>query len=796
MVLDPKAPSGIDSKAPFLERFLFANRVILLILFACATLFFGYQASHLRMQASFEKMVPNYHPFLVNALKHSEHLAGMSNSIWIAVENSEGDIYDAEYLDVLRQVTDEVSYIKGIDRTGLLSLWMAAVRWTTVTKDGFAGGPIIGPEYDGSAASLDQVKINIDNAGIVGKLVGLDGKSSMVVAPLLERHPETGELLDYTDFSRDLEAQIRDRFENDKIKIHLVGFSKLVGDLIEGATGVLLFFAITVLLTMAMLFWHTGCIRCTLMPLVCALVAVIWQTGMLYTLGFGLDPYSMLIPFLVFAIGVSHGVQMINGVKHHAALGQNAYDSARLSFRILYIPALCALITDGVGFAILYVIKIGVLQDVAIGSLIGFPVLILLMLVCLPLLMSYAGVSKKSVNLMHEDEERQSHPIWAFLSNFGRKRGGIPLMVIVAVGVFFGMQSRQNLQIGDLDRGAPELRENSRYNLDNAYLVDHYGTTSDLFVIMVECYAGNEDYETLVAVERLQWKLDQLEGVQSTTSRMDVAKALSVGFSEGYPKWYGLPRDQESLRYLTYKSLWQTERQAREKGDFLKISVYLNDHKASTLSEVVSVVEQFAAENDGDKFKFLMAAGPAGIEAATNMEIEKAENLMLMLVYGAVSFLVFLTFRCLRATICIMIPLVITTILCEALMPLLGIGVKVATLPVITVGVGIGVDYGIYIYTRLISHLNEGMGLYKAYYHTLKTTGKAVGFTGITLALGVFTWTFSPIKFQADMGILLTFMFLWNMIGAVCLLPALARYVLPRRLVVGFDSEESKNGLE
>ncbi len=795
MAHNPQHVSRIaDVKPSFLERFLFKNRLTILILFLIATLFLGYQSTHLKMQASFEKMVPNYHPFLVNALKHKENLKGLSNTIWIAVEHTDGDIYDAEYLETLRLVTEELSYIKGIDRTGLTSIWMAGVRWTEVTVDGFAGGPVIDPEYNGSAESIELLKANVAKAGLMGKLVGLDLKSSMVYAPLLERHPETGELLDYAAFSTDLEQKIRDKYQSDTIKVHMIGFSKLVGDLIEGATGVALFFAITVLMTMVLLFLYTRCIRSTLMPLACALVAVVWQTGMLYTFGYGLDPYSMLIPFLVFAIGVSHGVQMINAVKNQTNKGHDAYHAARFSFRILYIPALCALVTDGVGFAILYVINIGVLQDMAVGSLIRFPVLILSMLVGLPLLLSYVGVKKKDSQQLEENGNGKFNKIWDFLANFGRRRGAVAILLIVAVGVVFGLQSRKNLEIGDLDRGAPELRENSRYNTDNHYIVDHYSTTSDLFVVMVECLNGNESYDTLVAVEQLEWQLMQLPGVQSATSRMDTAKNLYVGFNEGYPKWYGLASDRETLTYLTHKSLWMDEHVAQEVGDFLKIAIYLDDHKAKTLTSVVDLVEKFAAENDNEHHRFIMAAGPAGIEAATNIEIEKAEDLMLMLVYGVVTFLVFLTFRCVRATVCIMIPLVITSILCEALMPLLGIGIKVATLPVITVGVGIGVDYGVYIYSRMISYLNDGMGLYDAYYKTLKVTGKAVCFTGVTLALGVFTWSFSPIKFQADMGILLTFMFLWNMIGAVCLLPAIARYVLPRDLVNGTQSDETLIG--
>jgi len=159
--------------------------------------------------------------------------------------------------------------------------------------------------------------------------------------------------------------------------------------------------------------------------------------------------------------------------------------------------------------------------------------------------------------------------------------------------------------------------------------------------------------------------------------------------------------------------------------------------------------------------------------------------LMLICVYGVVSLLCLLTFRSWRPVLCIMLPLVLTSILCQALMAQLGIGIKVGTLPVIALGVGIGVDYGIYIYSRLESYLQMGHSLREAYLETLLTTGKAVCFTGLTLAIGVGTWILSPIKFQADMGILLTFMFLWNMIGALWLLPALARFLIkPAQQVV------------
>jgi predicted RND superfamily exporter protein len=467
---------------------------------------------------------------------------------------------------------------------------------------------------------------------------------------------------------------------------------------------------------------------------------------------------------------------MLSGIKHQAMLGRSKFDAARFAFRLLYLSALCALVTDGVGFATLYVIKIGVLQDMAVGALVRFPVLILGMLICLPLLMSYFGISKRSIEKLYEEEEKHSHPLWRLLSKLADRRRAAVILVIVALAAAWGFHYRQGLQIGDLDRGAPELRPDSLYNQDNAFVVDNYSTTSDLFVIMMETPPeGNSKYPILVDADNLQASLEEQPGVQSTQSIVNYMKLLDAAYNEGNFKWWTLPRSQVTLDSL---AMQLPPGVASQDGTMSPIFVYLDDHKAKTLDRVVKTVEKFTSENEIKGGKFLMAAGPAGIEAATNIEIEKAQTTMLLLVYGVVIFLVFLTFRSIRATICIIIPLALTSLLCEVLMAWRGIGVKVATLPVISVGVGIGVDYGVYIYNRLTGYLEQGMDIVPAYFETLKTTGKAVAFTGITLAMGVATWAFSPIKFQADMGILLTFMFLWNMIGAIVLLPALGAFII------------------
>ena len=215
----------------------------------------------------------------------------------------------------------------------------------------------------------------------------------------------------------------------------------------------------------------------------------------------------------------------------------------------------------------------------------------------------------------------------------------------------------------------------------------------------------------------------------------------------------------------------------------MPVIAYLADHKAETLDRVVAAAAEFADKHNDKDRQFLLAAGSAGIEAATNIVVEQANRTMLLYVYAAVIVLCFITFRSWRAVVVAVVPLALTSILCEALMVALGIGVKVATLPVIALGVGIGVDYALYLLSVQLAQQRAGLPLTEAYKNAVQFTGKVVALVGVTLAAGVITWAFSPIKFQADMGILLTFMFVWNMIGALVLIPALSYFLLPTSIV-------------
>ena len=588
--------------------------------------------------------------------------------------------------------------------------------------------------------------------------------------------------------ARAVEDNVRSK-QTPHVRIRVIGFAKLVGDLIEGLVKVAAFFGIAAAIATAIIYAYTRCVRSTALVIACSIVAVVWQLGLVALFGFELDPFSVLVPFLVFAIGVSHGAQKMNGIMQDIGRGTHRLVAARYTFRRLFLAGLTALLADAVGFGVLMVIDIPVIRDLAMTASIGVAVLIVTNLLLLPVLLSYTGVSATAAerSLQAESEAKRNHglgALWAFLDRFTTRRWSLGAIAAALAMTAAGLVVSQHLKIGDLDPGAPELRTDARYNVDNAYITANYALSSDQFAVIVKTKnEGCLEYPTLIEADRLAWELRQVEGVQTTTSLPDAVRQITAGSFEGNPKWLTINRNQDVLNYAAQQASVNNQDLFNTSCSVMPIIAYLADHKAQTLDRVVQAAAAFS-ETHGDKDRqFLLAAGGAGIEAATNIVVEKANRTMLLYVYAAVILLCFVTFRSWRAVVVAVVPLLVTSILCEALMVALGIGVKVATLPVIALGVGIGVDYALYLLSVQLAQQRAGLSLTDAYRNAVQFTGKVVALVGITLAAGVVTWAWSPIKFQADMGILLTFMFLWNMLGALVLIPALSYWLLPTSVV-------------
>ena len=765
---------SIESITNRIEITLFRHRASVLGLFALLTVFFIYQASQIKLDAAFTKNIPLNHSYMQTYLKHQKNFGG-ANNILISVCNQDGDIFNETFFTSLKGVHDKLFFIPGVDRILVKSLYSPSTRFVEVVEDGFAGGPVIPADFVADERGLAIVKGNIEKAGIVGRQVSDDYSCAMVTTSLLDIDPSTGEKLDTIAFAKQLEEQIRGEFEKDGITVHMIGFAKMVGDVAQGALGVVTFFLIAIVITAVMVYLFCRSLILTALPIACSLIAVMWQMGMLSALGFGLDPMSILVPFLVFAIGVSHGVQMINSIGKEVANGHSAKVAAELSFRMLLIPGGIALLSDTVGFLTLLAIDIGIIRELAITASLGVAMIILTNLVLLPLLVSYLKTEK----LQTKQKTNSFDKIWLRAADVTRRKYAAIIVVVAVILYGLGYIKSQDMKIGELHAGAPALHENSRYNQDTFLITDKYAISVDYMSVLVETFEDSCTYhEVLDRIDRFQWRMENIEGVQSAVSLASVAKIVNAGYNEGNPKWRVLSRNQQSL-VQSIARVPTTSGLLNNNCSVMPVILFLEDHKAETINRVVDAVKLNANELNTDKIQFKLASGPVGVMAATNEAVEEAQVPMMVYVYAAVIGLCLVSFRSIRATIAVVVPLYIVSTLAQALMTYLDIGLTVSTLPVIALGVGIGVDYGIYILSTMSTHIKHGASIHSAYFAALKERGSAVLITGVTLAIGVSTWFFSDLKFQVDMGILLTFMFLVNMLAAVIVLPAIAAFLWP-----------------
>ncbi|MDI4650830.1 MULTISPECIES: RND family transporter [Pseudoalteromonas] len=761
-----------------LERAVFRHRLFAIISFALITCFLLFKATQIQLDASFNKNIPLNHDYMKVYTKHEKQFGG-ANSILISVCDADGDIFNEEFFTQLKAVHDQLYFIPGVNRPLVNSIFAPSARFVEVVEDGFAGGPIIPANFTADKRGLAVVKENIEKAKVVGRMIASDYSCAMVTAQLLETDPQTQEKLDTLAFAEKLETQVRDPLSTDKVSIHIIGFAKMAGDVAEGAKGVLLFFAIAIAFTFVMVWLFCHSLKLTILPIACSIIAVVWQLGLLSSLGFGLDPMSILVPFLVFAIGVSHGVQMINDIGKKVSTGSSTRVCCQASFRALLIPGGIALLSDTIGFLTLLTIDIGIIRELAITASLGVAVIIFTNLILLPVWASYmrfegsvhiqAGTHTDKPNLLDKLRE-------LLVKATDRKTAGF-IIVFTAVLFAVGYWQADKMRIGDLHAGAPSLHQDARYNQDTFLISDKYTISSDILKVIVEAYpAACTEHDVMERISRFQWQMENVAGVQSAVSLSSVAQSVNAGFNEGNLKWQSLPRNTASLVQAT--SRVETSSGLLDGNcSVMPVIIFLNDHKAETIDHVVAKVKEFAKAEETAELKFKLASGPVGVMAATNESVSAAQLPMMLYVYGAVILLCLISFRSVKATVAVVLPLYIVSTLAQALMVQLEIGLTVSTLPVIALGVGIGVDYGIYILSSMMGQLKQGVALEVAYRNALAERGSAVLFTGITLAIGVSTWIFSDLKFQVDMGILLTFMFLVNMLGAVLLLPAIGSFL-------------------
>ena len=850
-----------------LEDIVFRSRLIILGFFAAFTIYSGYYATQQKMTAGFEKQLPAGHEYIQTFQEYRDRLFG-SNRIIVVLKQREGVIWNKDYFSTYKDLTDALFYLPGVARHTLTSLWTPNSRYFEITEDGFVAddvipGTITVDNLDEQCVSrlktaslattcepaLSIIENNVVRGGFVGRLVANDFSAAMVRAELLDLDVKTGERLDYFVLAEKLESDIRAKFENDKYEVQIIGFAKLIGDIADGAGTVVQFFGVALILTIMSVYVYARSAVLTFLPLFCSLTSLVWQFGILKLLGYGLDPLAILVPFLVFAIGVSHGVQQINLITAEISKGRSSDEAARASFRGLLIPGSMALVTDLVGFGTLILIPIQMIQELAITASIGVALKILTNLVMLPVMVSFFKIDDGFAARAAKARETRIR-IMQTIGNVANPKAAI-VIVFLAIALFVtAFIQSQDRHVGALHAGSPELRKEARYNEDSRAIADKFALGLNLLTVIVETPAeACINYPYMKYLNEFSWYLRNVEGVSLVLSLPYVTRQSSAGFNEGNLKWQALPRNKFAL-VQSVSPIGTSTGLLDEDCRLLTQLIFLDDAKATTIERVTKAIKTFRDEqpspvanlmvmtdppirdasgyelgiktdvvdngvdsalaitydveqdtpealldslaarglkvisSEVDEVTIRLASGNMGVQAAVNEEIEISELPMMMYVYLTIIALVVLTYRDWRATIACCVPLTLATFMGYWFMEVLEIGLTVATLPVMVLAVGLGVDYAFYIYNRIQFHLSEGDDVTLSFKKTLNETGMAVVFTAVTLAIGVSTWAFSALKFQADMGLLLAFMFMINMVMAVTVLPALAvvlEMIVPRK---------------
>ncbi|MDR0243702.1 MAG: MMPL family transporter [Burkholderia sp.] len=763
-----------------LERLFFGHRAIVLVAIVLFTVVMAVFAMQLRMDAGFEKQMPIGHEYIRTFQKYRNDLLG-ANRITVVVRAKHGSIWTPDGLTRLYKVTQAVTYLPNVDRIGVRSLWTSNAFVNEITDEGFRAEPIISGTITPDQLTpeiVEKIHRATTLGGYVGTLVSHGEDSAMITAELNERD-SAGKVLDYVAFNHVLEQRIRQPFEDAGYEVQIIGFAKQIGDIADGAKAVLGFCAIALLLTALAVYWYCHSLRFTVLLIACSLTSLVWQFGTLKLLGFGLDPLAVLVPFLVFAIGVSHGVQQVNFIVREISHGHSSYEAARRSFSGLLIPGVLALITAFVSFITLLLIPIPMVRELAITASLGVAYKIVTNLILLPVAASCFNFTKRYADSALKRGERRAAWLRPLARIAQRKYAGATVALTLVVFALAAWQSRDRV-IGTLQPGAPELRADARFNRDATAIAGNYDMGLDWLTVAVES-SGNACDNPAVGLyeDDFSAAMRTEPGVVSVQSYSSMLRAYNQGYNEDYPKMNVVPIDSENYGAVSVDV-------GRVKG-FMKadctmsaLHLFLTDHKATTINRILDDVKQYRASHPFPGITVRLAAGNAGVLAATNEEVAGSELPMMLYVYGAILTLVFFAYRDWRAMVACCAPLSVATFIGYWFMKELQIGLTVATLPVMVLAVGIGVDYAFYIYNRLQVHLAGGQDIVKAVQHAMLEVGVATIFTAITLAIGVATWSFSALKFQADMGKLLAFMFIVNLVMAMTALPALAS-VLERR---------------
>lgn len=827
-------------------RFLLRNQRIVVGMTVALTVFFLWQCQFIKILPQFLDFYPGPfkmsffgkeytlregHPY-IKIYNDFRRMFGSANILTVIIEKKEGDIYNPETLAMVDEATKYVVETKGVIPYQIMSIAHAKMKSITTVNGGIAIREVFYPGVPKTMEDAARVKFAVyANKGIRGLYVAEDDTAALVNAGFWE------EDLDFKYLhTRMEELQKKLEAEHPGHRVYLTGFPWLYASVLEYVPQVGQVFVITTFALSFLLWNYFRSWPGVWIPIFSGFLSSIWALGLIPLLGLNLDPLVLVIPVFLSARALSHSVQSMD--RYHEEYHRTGDKMTAIidSYSHLFPPAIASVLADGFALLVVAIAPIPLIQKCAVFSSFWIISIFVSVVTLHPIILSatnppgvkgnYPGWLKMlgwatlavcataftiyslqiAYNLLgplrvgmmlaialglflwHEVIYQKITDWTIAASNGNWKYFGVGLTIaLYLICPYYGWR----LKVGDMTPGAALLFENHPYNLAYAKLNEKFLGASQLVIIADTGAAdGIKDVQPLTAMEEFADHMESVPGAGASVTVIDIVKQMERLFHEGEPKWAFVPDKKKFIAEIFYQ-LTQTgssgdlDRFMSQDQRYGTIITLFRNYSHDTIMTAINEGKAWAAahgQEAGGKTQFLFAGGLFGVLAAVNEAVDDSYWLTLTLVMVAVAGCLYFTYGSLMATLLLMIPVILSQLACEAFMWLYQIDLNVNSLPIAAAGAGVGVDYGIYHFSRMIDCVDEGRELDDAIDYATATTGKAIIFTATTMLAGTLFWWFSDLKFQAEMGLLLALLMVFNTFGGLVLVPAWMKVVRPKFL--------------
>jgi predicted RND superfamily exporter protein len=757
--------------------FILRRRMPVLAVLAALTAFMLYEARTVKVESRTIDLFPSTHPYVETFSKYADIFGGASRVV-VQVEVKEGTIFNRATLEKIQRVTKAIEFLPAVSNYQVMSIAQRKAKNLIHDANGMRSVPVMWPNVPQTPEEIAQVRDDIlSNQLLYGTFVSLDEKAALVVAGFFEDRLDPKLLFNKLQ-------ELADKETDANTSLEVIGRPVLVGNILNESPRLALIIGITSLCMLMVLVIYYRNIVGIVVPTAAALMAAVMGFGYLGLVGDNFDPLVLVIPFIITARAISHSVQMVSRFLDELATSKDRLEAAFKTNTSLFKPGVLAIVTDVVGILLIYLAPIPVLQKLAAMGAFWFTSIFLGGMVLSPILMSLLPVPRaKKIHIGKQglvDLALERVALWCT----GRGRFWIfgATALTMGIGVIFA----NDLVVGDVHPGTPMLWPDSDYNVATDRIADRFTNTEELSVVVEgKTRDAIKSPQVLATIEAFQRHMEQLPEVGATLSIIDVVPRVIANMHGGDPKWELVPDSKEQAAF--FLEMLYTSGDPGDLTRFItpdsrnaNINMFLRDHKGTTLRAVIAHARDFIDKHPLEEAKFRMAGGYGGLLAAINEEVALFDAKITLASFGAVFLCCVLAFRSILAGFFFLIPLIGSNYMTYALMGAQQIGLDVNALPVVALGCGLGVDYGLYVTEAVKEEFERGASVRDAVVWGLRSAGKGVIITAITMTVGLAFWRFSFLRFQAEMGMLLLFWMTVSMLGGLFLLPGLLVQFAPK----------------